>query len=114
MVLILFQILKIISNTLFEITKNRLVFIIKDGYTLELQNHETMKLFTSTKTLKDKTKNREKVPSLEAVEVVLVQCNNLVDNQYQRKSEELYAFAPNKSYAYLLNAEPSNLVFLKI
>ena len=46
------------------------------------------------------------------VEVVLVQCN-LVDNQYQQKCEVLYTFTPNKSYAYLLNVEPSNLVFLK-
>ena len=34
----------------------------------------------STKGLIDKTNNREKVPSLEVVEAVLVQCN-LVDNQ---------------------------------
>ena len=46
------------------------------------------------------------------VGVVLVQCN-LVDNQYQQKSEVLYTFMPNKSYDYLWNAEPSNLVFLK-
>ena len=38
---------------------------------------------------------------------------SLVDNQYQQKSEVLYTFTPNKSYAYLLNVEPSNLVFLK-
>ena len=60
---------------------NGLVFKIKDGYKLELQTPETMKLFGSTKKLIDKTKNGEKVPSLEVVEVVLVQCN-LVDNQY--------------------------------
>ena len=34
-------------------------------------------------------------------------------NQYQRKSEALYTFTPDKSCAYLLNAELSNLVFLK-
>ena len=56
---------------------------------------ETMKLFGSTKKLIDKTKNGENVPSLEVAEVVFVQCN-LVDNQYQRKSEVLY---PNKSYS---------------
>ena len=71
-----------------------------------------MKLFGSTKKLVDKTKNGEKVPSLEVVEVVLVQCN-LVDNQHQQKSEELYTFTPDQSYTYLLNVEPSNLVFLK-
>ena len=58
---------------------NRLVFKVKDGHKLELQTAETTKLFSSTKTLIDKTKNGEKVPSLEVVEVVLVQCN-LVDN----------------------------------
>ena len=41
-----------------------------------------------------------------------MQCN-LVDNKYQEKSEVTYTFTPNKSYAYLLNFEPSNLVFLK-
>ena len=60
-----------------------------------------MKLFGRTKKL-----------SLEVVEVVLVQYN-LVDNQYQQTPEVLYTFTPNKSYAYLLNVEPSNLVFLK-
>ena len=76
---------------------------IKDGYKLELQTPETMKLFCSTKKLIDKTKNGE---------VVLVQCN-LVDNQYQQKSEVLHVFTPNKSYAYLLNLEPSSLAFFK-
>ena len=36
----------------------------------------------------DKTKNGKNVPSLEVAEVILVQCN-LVDNQYQQKSEVL-------------------------
>ena len=40
------------------------------------------------KNLIDKTKNRENVPNLEVVEVVLVQCN-LVDNQHQQKFEVL-------------------------
>ena len=67
---------------------NRLVFKIKDGYKLELQTLETMKLFGSTETLIDKTKNGERVPSLEVVEVVLLQFN-LVDNQCQQNSEVL-------------------------
>ena len=41
-----------------------------------------------------------------------MQCN-LVDNQYQQMSEVLYTFTPKKSFTYLLNVEPSNLVFLK-
>ena len=72
-----------------------------------------MKLLRRTKKLiKQKTKSDKNVPSLEQVDAVLVQCN-LVDNQYQQKSEMLYTFTPNKSYAYLLSVEPSNLVFLK-
>ena len=59
-----------------------------------------------------KQKLEKMCKSLEVVEVVLVKCN-LVDNQYQQKSEVLYTFTPNKSYVYLLNVEPSNLVFVK-
>ena len=72
----------------------------------------TMKLFGSTKKLIDKTKNGENWPSLEVIEIVLAQCN-LLDNEYQQKSEALHTFTPNKSYAYLLNVESSTLVFLK-
>ena len=50
---------------------NRLVFKIKDGYRLELQMPETMKLTGSTKKLIDK-KNGRNVQGLEIVEVVLV------------------------------------------
>ena len=71
-----------------------------------------MELSDSTIKVIDKTKNGEKVPNFEVVEVVLVQCN-LVDNQCQEKSEVLYTFIPNKSYAHMLNVELSNLVFLK-
>ena len=92
---------------------NGLVFKIKDGCKLELQMPETMKSFGSTKKVIDKTKNGENVPSLDVVEIVLVQCN-LVDNQCQQKPEVLYPFMPNKSYAYLLNVEPRNLVFLRL
>ena len=60
-----------------------------------MQTPEITKLFGSTKKFIDKTKNREKVLSLEVVEVVLVQ-RNLVDNQYQQKSEVSYTFTPNK------------------
>ena len=91
---------------------NKLVFKIKAEYKLELQTHETIKLFGDTKILIGKTMNGENVFSLEAVEVVLVQCN-LVDNQYQQKSEVLNTFTPKKSYAYLLNVEPTNLVFFE-
>ena len=71
------------------------MFKIKDGYKLNLKTPETMKLLVSTKRLIDKTKNGVNVPSLEVVEVPLVQCG-LVDNQYQESSEVLYTFMPNK------------------
>ena len=48
----------------------------------------------------------------QVVLVVLVQYN-LVDNQYQQKSEVLYTFTLNKSNVYLLNVEVSNIVSLK-
>ena len=88
----------------------RLVFKIKEVYKLELQTPETMKLFGSTKKLIGKTRNCENALSLEMVEVVLMQCN-LVDNQYQQKSEVLYTFVPNKSYTYLSNHDAINLVY---
>ena len=50
--------------------------------------------------------------SLEVFEVILVKCN-LVDHQYQQKSEVLYNLTPNKSYACVLNVEPGDLVLLK-
>ena len=40
----------------------------------------------------DKIKNGEKVPSFEVVERDLVQYN-LVDNQYQQKSEVLFMYS---------------------
>ena len=91
----------------------RLVFKVKGGYKLELQMPKTIKLFGSTKKLIEKTKNEEKVSSLQTVEVVLIQFN-LVDNQYRQNSTKvLYTFTLNKSYVYLFNVEPNNLVFLK-
>ena len=87
------------------------MFKIKDGYRLELQTPETLKLFGSTKDWIDKTKNGENVPSIEVVEVALVQCNS-VHNHYQQKFKSLYTFTANKSSADSLNVEPNNLVFL--
>ena len=47
----------------------------------------------STQKLVDKTKNGEKVSSLDVIQVVLVQCN-VVDNQYQQKSEVFTLLRP--------------------
>ena len=59
----------------------------------------------------DKRKNRKILPSLEVVDVVLVQWI-LVHYQYQHNSEVLHTFTTNKSYGFLLNVKPNNLVFL--
>ena len=53
---------------------------------LKQQNHLTVQ-----KKLVNKTKNGEKVPSFEAVQVVLVKCN-LVNNEYQQTNEEVQFF----------------------
>ena len=67
---------------------SRSVFKAKDGCKLELQTPKTMELLGSTEKLIEKTKNWQKLPSLEEIEPFLVQCN-LVDNQCKEKSEML-------------------------
>ena len=84
--------------------QDEIEFIIKKPKTTwSISNDETI---CGTKKLIGKTNNGEKVPSLEVIEVVLVQCN-LVDYPYQQKYEVLYTFTPS------LNDEPSNLLFMK-
>ena len=51
---------------------DKLAFKINDGYQLELQTLETIKLFGSTKKIINKIKNGEYVPFTEIVEVVLI------------------------------------------
>ena len=85
----------------------------KGRYKPELQMPETVALFSSTKKLMVKIKNVENMLSLGVPQLILVQCN-LVDDQYQQNSAVLHPYDyPNKSYDYLLNVEPSNLVFQK-
>ena len=59
--------------------ENRITFIIKDEYALELLTKETMKLLVSTESKITKDKNGENVPHLEITGVVLVHCN-IVNN----------------------------------
>ena len=59
--------------------KNRIIFMVKTDYKLELLSTETSKLLGSAKKDADKDKNGEDVPKLEYAEVLLVQCN-LVNN----------------------------------
>ena len=71
-----------------------------------------MKLLGSTENKITKDKNRENVPHLEIIEVVLVHCN-IVNNDYQQDSRVLYTFVLNKSFGSLLGISPSNHIFLK-
>ena len=71
-----------------------------------------MKLFESTKSKVTKNKNGENMFHLEITEVVLEQCN-IVNNNYQRDSQALYTFVPNKSFGQLLDISPKNVIFLK-
>ena len=68
------------------------MFKIINGYKLELQTTETLKLFGSTKKVIEKKKNGASLPSLQVAEVFLV-LYNLVDNEYQQKSKVLYPFS---------------------
>ena len=84
--------------------RNRIVFKIKTGCNLELLSSETMKLLGSTNkdVDQDVDQDREDVPKLESVEVVLVHCN-LVNNNYQQASKVLFTFVPNKQFGQLIN-----------
>ena len=85
--------------------KNRIMSKVKTGYKLELLSLETMKLLGSTKKDVDKDKNRENVPKLESVEVVLVHCN-LVNSNYQQASKVLLTFVPDEQFGQLIDISP--------
>ena len=92
--------------------ENRVTFKIKNGYSLELLTPETMKLLGSTKNKITKDKNGENVPHPEIMEVVLVHCD-IVNNDNQEDSRILYTFFQNKPFGSLLEIPPTNHVFLK-
>ena len=70
-----------------------------------------MKLLESTKKDVDQDKDREDVPKLESVEVVLVYCN-LVNSNYQQASKLLFTFVTNKQFGQLRNIAPDSLTML--
>ena len=92
--------------------ENRVIFKIKNGYSLELLTPETIKLLGSTKNKITKDKNGENVSHLEINEVVLVHYN-IVNNDYQQDSRVLYTFVPNKPFGSLLKTSPTNHICLK-
>ena len=92
--------------------ENRVIFKIKNGYSLELLTPETMKLLGSTKNKIAKDKNGENVPHLEIIEVVLVHFN-IVNNDYQQDSRVLYTFVPDKPFGSLLEISPTDFIPIK-
>ena len=104
------------ENLLIEISpnkiKNRIFFKITTSYKSELLTPEKMRLLRSTKKDVDQDKNGEDVPKLISVEVVLVHCN-LVSNNYQQTSEELFTFVPNKQFGQLINIALYSLTMLR-
>ena len=65
--------------------ENRVIFKIKNGYSLELLTPETKKLLGSTENKRTKEKNGENVQHLEIRELVLVHCD-IVNTDYQQDS----------------------------
>ena len=122
---ILYQIIKIILSSSLKSAdnpkiriyineiENRITFMIKAGYHLELLTPETMKLLGSTKSKITKDENGESLPHLQITEVVLIYCN-IVDNDYQQDWGTLYTFVLNKSSGQLLNISPKYFIFLKL
>ena len=93
--------------------ENRVMFKIKNVYSLELLISETMKLLGSTKNKIIKNKSGENLLYFEITEVVLVHCD-IVNNDYQQDLRVLYIyFAPNKPFGGLLEISPTNHIFLK-
>ena len=71
-----------------------------------------MKLLASAKKDVDKDKDREDVPKLESVEVVLVPCN-FVNNSYQEASKVLFTLLPNKQFGKLITFLAHSLTMLR-
>ena len=92
--------------------ENRIIFKIKNVYSLELLKPETMKLLASTENKITKDKNNENVHHLKMIEVLVVHCN-IVNNDYQQDSIILYTFVPNKPFGSLLEISPTNHVFFE-
>ena len=92
--------------------ENKVTFKSKNGYALELQTPETMKLLGSTENKITKNKNGENVPHLEITEVVLVHCN-IVNNDCQQDSRVLNTSVSNKLFGSLLEISPTNDIYLK-
>ena len=71
-----------------------------------------MKLYGSTKSKIIQDKNGENLLYLKITELELLHCN-IVNNNYQQDSRNMYTFVPNKSLGQLLDISPKSFIFLK-
>ena len=71
-----------------------------------------MNLLGSTKSKITESENGENVPNLEITEVVLVH-GNIVNDNYQQNSRDLYTFVSNQLFGQLLDISPKKFIFLK-
>ena len=85
--------------------KNRIVFKNRTGCKLESLSSETRRLLGGTKKDVDQDKDGDDVSKLESLDVVSAQCN-LVNNNYQQASKELFTFVPNKQFGKLITMRP--------
>ena len=92
--------------------RNKIDFKIKTGYKLELLSPETMTFLESAKKDVDQNKDRENVPKLESVEVVLVHCS-FGNKNYQQASKTLFTFAPDKQFGQLIIIASHSLTMFK-
>ena len=90
--------------------KNRMTFIYKTVYYLELLTHETMIWLESNKNWTTKGKNVENVLHLRINKIALVH-RNIINNCYQNNSWVLYTFVLNKLFGQLLGISLKNLSF---
>ena len=72
---------------------------------MELLSSETRRLLGGTKKDVDQDKDGDDVSKLESLDVVSAQCN-LVNNNYQQASKELFTFVPNKQFGKLITMRP--------
>lgn len=93
--------------------RNRIVFFVEKGFYLKLPSKELRELHGSTEKIIDKSKTRELVPKIEPVTAVLVHCS-LSDNEYQKDSNLLYTFVPNKPFGSFLDIEPRSTIFVNV
>ena len=88
--------------------ETRIIFKIKTEYYFELLTPETMKLLGSTNNKIAKDENGENMLHLESTEIVLLQCNIVINDHNHHSS----SFSINR-FGQLLDISSDSFIFLK-